>query len=69
MGTLLRVYKYFSTGLTRDFDSGLRELLSQDGLTSVRHCLAAEEVKLVVKVLFMVMSYYSTAEGEVKGQQ
>ena len=55
--------------MTRDYEPGLTQFLSLDGMATVRHCLAAEETKLVIKTLFMLMSYYSTARGEVKGQR
>jgi hsp70-interacting protein len=57
---------YAVSCLTRDSESGTSQFVSLDGLSTVRHCLAAEDTKLVVKALFMLMSYYATAQGEVK---
>ena len=57
-----------SPGLTRESQSGLTRFISLDGMATLRRCLAAEEAKLTIKTLFMLSSYYSMSEGEVKGQ-
>ena len=56
-------------GLTRGYDKGVERLLSLgDGLATIRLCLAAENQRMVVKTLFLLMSYFSTTQGETKGQ-
>jgi hsp70-interacting protein len=57
---------YAVSCLTRGYDAGVIRLLSLDGMATLHLCLAAEDPKLVVKTLFMMMSFYSTAQGEVK---
>ena len=51
----------YLTGLTREYESGLLEMLRLDGLPVLLHCLHSEVKKLVIKSLFMIMSYYSPA--------
>ena len=57
-----------TAGLTRSYGPGVERLLSLDGLATLRLCLAAEDLKMVVKTLFLLTSYFSPSQGEVKGQ-
>ena len=66
---ILCVCVHVPVGLTRGYDKGVERLLSLgDGLATIRLCLAAENQKMVVKTLFLLMSYFSTTQGEAKGK-
>ena len=54
--------------MTRSYTPGVERLLSLDRLATLRLCLGAEDTKMVVKTLFILMSYFSPAQGEVRGE-
>ena len=55
-------------GLTRMFLPGLSELIKLDGISVLLHCMQSEVTKLVIKSIFLIMSYFSNTVENIPGK-